>query len=252
MAKRLVRAKAKIRAAGVPFAVPAREALPERCAEALRIIYLIFTAGHTSTQGPTLVRGDLCDEARWLAGLLADLLADGGGNDREHTVSLAETLGLAALMLFTDARRPARLDATGGLVLLPDQDRSRWDRGLIARGQAALARAMGLGHVGAYQLEAAITGVHATAPDWDSTDWRTILALYDHLLRLNATDVVRLNRAVAVSMVEGPAAGLAAVEELPMCRHCRTTATCTPPGPTCCGASTGSRRRRRPIGRRSR
>ncbi len=220
MAKRLVRAKAKIRAAGVPFSVPARTDLPERCAEVLRVIYLIFTAGHTSPDGPALLRGDLCDEARWLAGLLADLLEALPRRpvptepDHELTVARAETMGLLALMLFTDARRATRLDGGGRLVLLEDADRSQWDGALVAEGQSVLARALALGHVGAYQLEAAIAGVHATAPTWAGTDWPAILALYDRLVLVEPTDVVRLNRAVALSMVEGAQAGLTAVEEV--------------------------------------
>ncbi|MFN8082393.1 MAG: sigma-70 family RNA polymerase sigma factor [Kineosporiaceae bacterium] len=219
LAKRLVRAKAKIRTAGVPFVVPAREQLPGRCAEVLRVIYLIFTEGHTATAGPTLVRGDLCDEARWLAGLLAELLAQlpaslGTQGDHERTVALAEALGLQALMLFTDARRDTRLDASGRLVLLEHQDRSRWNRALIGQGQAVLSRALALGHVGAYQLEAAIAGLHATAADWAHTDWAGIRRLYEQLLVVEPSDVVALNAAVATSMLDGPQAGLAAVETI--------------------------------------
>jgi RNA polymerase sigma-70 factor (ECF subfamily) len=220
MAKRLVRAKATIRAAAVPFTVPARTDLPDRCAEVLKAIYLIFTAGHTSPDGPALVRGDLCDEARWLAQLLADLLealprpTGRDGQDHEQTVARAEALGLLALMLFTDSRRVTRLDGSGRLVLLEHADRSRWDRAMIAQGQAALARALALGHVGAYQLEAAIAGVHTTATTWHHTDWAAIVELYDRLVQLEPTDVVRLNRAVAVSMVAGPQAGLTAVDEV--------------------------------------
>jgi RNA polymerase sigma-70 factor (ECF subfamily) len=217
MAKRLVRAKHKIRHAGVPFSVPDRDALPGRCGEALRVIYLIFTAGHTSTQGATLVRGDLCDEARWLAGLLVDLLArrpDGTAPDPGHAVSLAESLGLSALMCFTDGRRGARSDGTGRLVLLEHQDRGRWDAALIAQGQSVLARALALGHVGAYQLQAAIAGVHATAATWERTDWPAIVALYDRLLLVEPTAVVALNRAVAIAMRDGPQTALAEVESI--------------------------------------
>ncbi len=223
LAKRLVRAKQKIRTAGVPFAVPARAELPGRCAEVLRVIYLIFTAGHTSAEGTTLIRGDLCDEARWLAGLLAELLAQlppapaqatAGREDHERVVSLAEALGLQALMLFSDARRATRIDAEGRLVLLEHQDRSRWDHDLVAQGQSVLARALALGHVGAYQLEAAIAGVHATAPSWERTDWQAIRSLYDRLSVVEPTDVVALNRAVATSMIDGPVAGLAAIDAI--------------------------------------
>ncbi len=217
LAKRLVRAKAKIRTAGVPFAVPARDQLPSRSDEVLRVIYLIFTEGHTAAEGPALIRGDLCDEARWLAGLLADLLAQlpvSGTGDHERIVALAETLGLQALMLFTDARRRTRLDDAGRLVLLEHQDRTRWDRALIAEGQAVLSRALALGHVGAYQLEAAIAGLHTTATDWPGTDWVGINRLYDQLRLIQPTDVVALNAAVATSMIDGPEAGLRAIEAI--------------------------------------
>jgi len=221
LGKRLVRAKAKIRTAGVPFAVPARDQLPARCAEVLRVIYLIFTEGHTSTDGPALVRGDLCDEAHWLASLLAGLLSQlpavddvAGTPDHERAVALAETLGLQALMLLTDARRSTRIDQGGRLVLLEEQDRTRWDRGLIAQGQAVLTRALALGHVGAYQLEATIAALHATAASWASTDWVAISQLYEQLLLLESSDVVALNAAVATSMIDGPAAGLAAIESV--------------------------------------
>lgn len=219
LGKRLVRAKTKIRTAGVPFAVPAREQLPARCAEVLRVIYLIFTEGHTSTDGPALVRGDLCDEARWLAALLAELLGQlpavegpAGTPDHERTVALAETLGLQALMLLTDARRATRIDDQGRLVLLEDQDRTRWDRALIATGQAALTRALALGHVGSYQLEATIAALHATAASWAQTDWATIRELYRQLMLLAPSDVVALNAAVATSMLDGAEAGLAEIE----------------------------------------
>lgn len=203
MAKRLVRAKNKIRAAGVPFAVPGPDRLPERRDAVLHIIYLIFTEGHTSSSDTPLLRGDLCDEARWLAGLLAHLLPDD-----------PEVLGLAALLSFTDARRAARVDAGGGLILLEDQDRSLWDRQLIARGQSQLARALSHTRMGPYQLQAAIAGQHASATEAGDTDWRMIIGLYGALLEVAPSPVVELNRAVAVSMAEGAAAGLELLDQL--------------------------------------
>ena len=203
MAKRLVRAKAKIRGAGVPFAVPDPERLPERREAVLHVVYLIFTEGHTSSSDTPLLRGDLCDEARWLAGLLAHLMPGD-----------PEVLGLGALLAFTDARRPARLDAEGRLVLLDDQDRSLWDRRLIARGQALLAEAFGHASIGPYQLQAAIAGAHAAAARAEDTDWPTIARLYDALMRIAPSPVVELNRAVAVAMTDGPQTGLAILDRL--------------------------------------
>lgn len=215
MAKRLTRAKGKIRKANVPFVVPDSEHLPERLAEVLHVIYLIFTAGHTNTEGPGLVRGDLCDEARWLAEVIDRLLSNRAGEDRPTmTPNRAEVLGLSALMLFTDARRAARIDDEGHLVLLEDQNRRLWDRAMVAEGQSALARAQVAGHVGPYQLQAAIAGLHATAPRWDDTDWAAIVALYGRLAHLTPNPVIELNRAVAISMADGPQAGLAAIDEL--------------------------------------
>ncbi|MEZ5382325.1 MAG: DUF6596 domain-containing protein [Microthrixaceae bacterium] len=203
MAKRLVRAKAKIRSANVPFAVPPPECLDDRLSAVLAVVYLVFTEGHTSTHEATLVRGDLCDEARWLAGLLSRLLP-------EHS----EVLGLVALLAFTDARRPTRIDGDGALVLLEDQDRSRWDRAAIAQGTEVLARAQALGKLAAYQLQAAIAGAHSTAPSLADTNWHGIVMAYDQLLVLGGDQVVGLNRAIAVGMAFGPAAGLRAVGEV--------------------------------------
>ena len=203
MAKRLVRAKAKIRAAGVPFSIPAVERLPERLAPVLHVVYLIFTEGHTATDTVAVVRGDLCDEARWLADLLVALLP-----------AQPEVLGLSALLCFTDSRRAARLDGQGRLLLLEDQDRALWDHSLIDAGDERLRRAIALGQPGPYQLQAAIAGTHATAPDLASTDWRGIVALYDRLLQLSPGPVVALNRAVAVAMVDGPDAGLGLLDRL--------------------------------------
>ncbi|MEM8926045.1 MAG: DUF6596 domain-containing protein [Actinomycetota bacterium] len=212
MAKRLVRAKDKIRKAGVPFDVPEADALPQRVSAVLGVIYLIFTEGHTSTDGVGLVRGDLCDEARWLADILARLLRQRSeGGDRTE---LAEVLGLAALMAFTDARRPTRIDEHGHLVLLENQDRSRWDRALIEQGRALLDEADRLNVVGPYQLQATIAGVHSTATTWADTDWWAIVWLYDRLMCLQPGPVLALNRSVALSMADGPEAGLAAIDEL--------------------------------------
>lgn len=239
MAKRLVRAKDKIRKAGVPFEVPDADDLPERLAAVLSIVYLIFTEGHTSTEeGPGLVRGDLCDEARWLAEVLTRLLRQRAGTTPpaigDLTVaevgeqwlrhgdlplsdgddSVAEVLGLSALMAFTDSRRATRVDAEGDLVLLEHQDRSQWDRELIDIGHRLMDEAMAYRSLGPYQLQAAIAGIHAAAPTWDETNWRSIVWLYNRLVRLQPTPVVALNRAVAIAMSSGPEAGLAAIDLL--------------------------------------
>ena len=214
MAKRLVRAKDKIRKAKVPFVVPEPEELPERLAAVLRVVYLIFTAGHTNSEGSDLVRGDLCDEARWLAEVLDRLLSARRDDGAELASARAEVLGLRSLMLFTDARRSTRIDGEGKLVLLEHQDRSRWDGELVARGQASLAQALALGQPGPYQVQAAIAGLHATATSWDETDWPAIASLYLRLTQLQPSPVVELNRAVAVSMSEGPEAGLAILDRL--------------------------------------
>lgn len=224
MAKRLVRAKDKIRKAGVPFVVPGPEDLPERLSAVLGVIYLIFTAGHTSTDGVGLVRGDLCDEARWLADILARLLRDRRPSARPNSAAnegedgagdeLAEVLGLSALMAFTDARRGTRVDVDGHLVLLEDQDRSAWDQDLIDQGRRLMAEAAPFRSQGPYQLQAAIAGIHSTARTWDDTDWRSIVWLYNRLIQLVPNPVIALNRAVALSMAIGPEAGLAAIDEL--------------------------------------
>lgn len=197
MAKRLVRAKAKIRAAGIPFQIPGRDQLDERLAAVLHVVYLVFTEGHTATDDVELLRGDLCHEARWLARLLAGLLPDE-----------PEVLGLGALLAFTDARRATRVDDDGRIVLLEDQDRSGWDRQAIEDGRCLLTRAAQAGRLGPYQLQAAIAAVHAHAPDAESTNWAAIVALYDQLAEMRPSPVLSLNRAVAVAMADGPEAGL--------------------------------------------
>jgi len=226
MAKRIVRAKKKIRAANIPFSIPTPDQLVDRIEAVLSVIYVIFTAGHTSSEQGALVRGDLCDEARWLAALVDRLLTD---REHHHTrpgsrwparytgdqIAIhAEVKGLSALMLLTDARRTARVDAAGALVLLEDQDRTKWDSRLLSEGLDQLSDALSLGHVGAYQMQAAIAGVHATARSWEETQWPQIVSLYDQLAIIDPSPVVLLNRAVAVSMLDGPEAALESIDQL--------------------------------------
>ena len=197
LAKRLVRARRKITDTGIALVVPNGQGLAERLAGVLRVVYLVFTEGHRASTGPTLLREDLCDTALTLARTLAALLPDE-----------PEVTGLLALLLFTDARRPARTDDNGDLVLLPDQDRSRYDPVLIAEGEVLLEQALGAGRPGSYQIQAAIAACHSTAARADDTDWREIAALYGELLRYEPSPVHEANRAVAVAMAEGPAPGL--------------------------------------------
>jgi RNA polymerase sigma-70 factor, ECF subfamily len=203
MAKRLVRAKAKIRDARIRFRLPSPDELGERLPSVLRVIYLVFTEGHTASHGPALVRGELCDTAIYLARSLAGRLP-----------AEPEAAGLLALLLLTDARRPARLDQEGALVLLADQDRSRWDQQLIAEGDTILQRALSLGRPGPYQIHAAIAACHSTVASASQTDWRQIALLYSELLHHEPTPVIEANRAVAVAMAEGPAAGLVILEAI--------------------------------------
>jgi RNA polymerase sigma-70 factor, ECF subfamily len=203
MAQRLVRAKRKIRDAAIPFRVPDDRDLPGRIAGVLRVVYLVFTEGHRPHADDCIVRAELCEEAIRLARLLAGLCpAD------------PEVAGLLALLLLTDARRPARTSASGRLVLLEDQDRRLWDGAKIAEGTRLLDRAMGQQQPGPYQLQAAIAACHAAAAESRDTDWAEIAALYAALAEHEPTPVVQANRAVAVAMADGPAAGLAVLDEL--------------------------------------
>ena len=207
MAQRLVRAKAKVRDAKIPYRVPDADGLPERLGAVLSVIYLIFNEGHTASSGARPVREDLSAEAIRLGRLLLQLLP-----------GEPEVLGLLAMMLLAESRRTARLSGDGDLILLADQDRGRWDRALIAEGQAIVRECLRVNRPGPYQLQAAINAVHADAPAAEDTDWPQILQLYDHLMAIAPGPVVALNRAVAVAEVEGPGVALALVEQLDLPR----------------------------------
>lgn len=202
VAQRIVRAKTKIRATRIPYEVPGREELPARLEAVRRVVYLVFNEGYSASAGAALLRGELSAEAIRLGRLLVALLPD------------AETLGLLALMLFHESRRAARATPEGGVVLLAEQDRTRWDRGLMAEGRRLVDRAFATGEVGSYALQAAIAGVHAAAAEASATDWPRIVELYDLLLTADPSPVIELNRAVAVAMRDGPAAGLALVDAI--------------------------------------
>jgi RNA polymerase sigma-70 factor (ECF subfamily) len=204
LAQRLVRAKAKIRGAAIPYVVPSEADLPERLASVMAVVYLVFNEGYSAAQGGELVRRELCAEAIRLARLLRSLLPS----------RPAEVDGLLALMILTDARRAARVDASGELVLLADQDRSLWDRASIEEGRALILSALRRDAPGPYSLEAAIAAVHADAARAADTDWPQIVLLYDRLYALHASPVVALNRAAAVSMASGPAAALPLIDAL--------------------------------------
>jgi RNA polymerase sigma-70 factor, ECF subfamily len=203
MAQRLVRAKAKIRDARIPYAVPGETDLPDRLAGVLAVVYLIFNEGHTASSGPQLVRDDLSAEAIRLGRLLTELMPDE-----------AEVTGLLALMLLTQARRPARVSAAGQLVPLAEQDRAVWDRSLIDEGQGLVRRCLARRQPGPYQIQAAVNAVHSDAATIRDTDWGQIIALYDQLLAIAPTPIVALNRAVAVAEVDGPVTAMALVDEL--------------------------------------
>jgi RNA polymerase sigma-70 factor (ECF subfamily) len=203
MAQRLVRTKRKIRQAGIPYQVPPAHLLPERTNAVLGVIYLLFSEGYAATGGADPVRPDLSAEAIRLGRILAELMPDE-----------PEVLGLLALMLLQDSRRAARHDDAGELVALEDQDRGRWDRAAIAEGTGLLEAALRRGEPGPYQVQAAIAACHATAATAAATDWTQIAGLYGQLARVTPSAVVQLNRAVAVAMADGPAAGLALVREL--------------------------------------
>jgi RNA polymerase sigma-70 factor (ECF subfamily) len=202
IAQRIVRAKAKIKAAKIPYQVPARADLPERLDTVLHVIYLVFTEGYAASAGQSLTRADLSGEAIRLGRLLLELLPK------------TEVIGLLALMLLQESRRAARATASGDVILLADQDRSSWNRELIEEGLALAGRAMTLPPFGAYTVQAAIAAVHALARQADQTRWDEIVGFYDLLLQIERSPVVELNRAVALAMRDGPAAGLASIEAI--------------------------------------
>jgi len=202
MAQRIVRAKAKIRDARIPYKVPDASELPDRLDAVLRVIYLVFNEGYSASAGPALTRHDLSSEAIRLGRLLVELLPE------------SEALGLLGLMLIHESRREARTSASGDLILLEDQDRSLWNRGLIAEGNALIERSLSTQHFGPYSIQGAIALVHADAREAAATDWDEIVRWYDVLLRRAPSPVIELNRGVAVAMRDGPGAGLAIVDAI--------------------------------------
>jgi RNA polymerase sigma-70 factor (ECF subfamily) len=202
LAQRIVRAKSKIRDARIPYQVPSRADLPERLDTVLHVIYLVFNEGYSASSGASLTRSDLSGEAIRLGRLLVELLPE------------PEVMGLLALMLLHESRRAARTSPAGDLILLEDQDRSRWNREQIAEGLALVERALSSQRVGAYTIQAAIAAVHAQAPTAAATDWAQIVALYDLLLQAEPSPVIELNRAAAVAMRDGPLAGLTLIDAI--------------------------------------
>jgi RNA polymerase sigma-70 factor (ECF subfamily) len=202
VAQRIVRAKTKIRDAGIPYQVPTLSELPERLDAVLRVIYLIFNEGYAASSGATLTRSDLSGEAIRLGRLLGELLQEG------------EVFGLLALMLLQESRRAARTSPSGDLILLDDQDRAMWNRAHIEEGKALVTRAMASARIGAYTLQAAIAAIHADARDPAATDWDQIVSLYDVLAQAEPSPVIELNRAVAIAMRDGPAAGLELIDAI--------------------------------------
>jgi RNA polymerase sigma-70 factor, ECF subfamily len=202
LAQRIVRAKTKIRTAGIPYQVPSLNELPDRLDSVLQTIYLVFNEGYAASSGTSLTRSDLADEAIRLGRLVVELLPD------------AEAIGLLALMLLQESRRTARTSPTGDIILLEDQDRSCWNRSQIAEGIALVKRSLSSSQVGSYTLQAAIAAVHAEAPSADKTDWAQIVALYDLLLQADGSPIVALNRAVAVAMRDGFLVGLQQIDDI--------------------------------------
>jgi RNA polymerase sigma-70 factor, ECF subfamily len=209
MAQRLVRAKRKIKQAGIPYRVPPMELIQERVEAVLTVIYLIFNEGYNATSGDALIRQDLCSEAIRLARILNHLL-----QTEPHLDESAEALGLLALMMLHDSRRAARTTADGELILLEDQDRALWTRAQIEEGVGVLERALHMHQPGSFQIQAAIAALHAEAETPQDTDWLEIVGLYGELLKLVPSPVIALNRAVAIAMVEGPVRGLGLIDQL--------------------------------------